>query len=164
VNGCQAAIGGPVLEIVNSCCHACCQGQSVGRCSSRRRAERARRAGTLISWARMVAVLARAWKVEARVPEARTERGRRPDPGEQLTHPAMAQQVHVIDRVRASDHPGHQRRHLRAGFAAPSPNTVILAATSPVQPAPRRQRQHRRQPRTRHEIRITETADTPELA
>ena len=43
----------------------------MGRCRTSRRAERAIRAGTLISWARMVAVVALAWKAEARAPAAR---------------------------------------------------------------------------------------------
>jgi hypothetical protein len=46
-------------------------GQVVGRCSVTRRAERASRPGTLMSWARMVPVVARASKAEARVPAAR---------------------------------------------------------------------------------------------
>ena len=36
-----------------------------------RRAERVTRAATLISWGRMVAVVALAWKLEARAPAAR---------------------------------------------------------------------------------------------
>ena len=48
-----------------------CQGQLMGRCRVSRRAERASRAGTLISWARMVPVVALAWIVEARAPAAR---------------------------------------------------------------------------------------------
>src|SRR5659263_540194 len=44
-------------------------GQCCGRCIRRRRAERASRAGMLISWARMVPVVALAWKAaEARQP------------------------------------------------------------------------------------------------
>jgi hypothetical protein len=47
------------------------QGQRCGMCRVRRLALRASRAGTLIRCARMVAVVARAWKVPARVPTAR---------------------------------------------------------------------------------------------
>src|SRR3954469_20550821 len=50
---------------------AACQGQVWGRCSVTRRALRAIRAGTLMRWARIVAVVARAWKAPARVPAAR---------------------------------------------------------------------------------------------
>jgi len=46
-------------------------GPPAGRCRIRRRAERATRAGTLISCVRRVASRALAWKVEARVPAAR---------------------------------------------------------------------------------------------
>ena len=46
---------------------AACQGQVWGRCSVTRRALRAIRAGTLMRWARIVAVVARAWKAPARV-------------------------------------------------------------------------------------------------
>ena len=66
----KAARGG-LFAAVASCCHAVCQGQPVGRCSVRRRAERARRPGTVMSCARIVPVVALAWKVEARVPAAR---------------------------------------------------------------------------------------------
>jgi hypothetical protein len=44
-----------------------------GRCSRVRRADRAIRAGTLMSGARMVAVVALAWNLEARVPAARVK-------------------------------------------------------------------------------------------
>src|SRR3954447_8737368 len=47
------------------------QGQLAGRCRVTRRAERAIRAGTLIRWARIVDVVARAWPRPARVPAAR---------------------------------------------------------------------------------------------
>ncbi len=43
----------------------------MGRWSRSWRAERASRAGTLMSWARMVPVVARAWNAEARQPLAR---------------------------------------------------------------------------------------------
>ncbi len=62
--------GGPhVAE--NSDSHAACQGQSLGRCRTSFRAERARRAGTAISWVRMVAVVALAWITDAVAPAAR---------------------------------------------------------------------------------------------
>jgi len=51
-------------------------------------------------------------------PEKRAQRRRRPHPAEQATDAAVPQQVHVSDRVRARDHAGHQRRHLRARRAA----------------------------------------------
>src|SRR4051812_49131703 len=67
----QAAVGGGRVTAVNSSVQGCCQGQSRGRCRVSRRAERASRAGTVMSWARMVAVVAFAWKTDARAPVAR---------------------------------------------------------------------------------------------
>jgi hypothetical protein len=60
----QVVVGGPCAAVKRRC-QPGCHGQLAGRCRVRRRAERAIRAGRLISWARIVAVLARAWKVEA---------------------------------------------------------------------------------------------------
>lgn len=67
----QAVSGGPCNVPFRSCRQTGVQGQVVGRCSLTRRAERASRPGTLMSRARMVPVVARAWKAEARVPAAR---------------------------------------------------------------------------------------------
>ena len=50
---------------------AVCHGQVSGRCRVSRRAERASRAGTLMSCARRVLVVALAWKGEARTPAVR---------------------------------------------------------------------------------------------
>src|SRR3954462_4094435 len=66
----QAAAGGPQVAS-NSWDQAVSHGQSRGRCSRNRRAERANRTGTLISWARIVPVVALAWKAEASAPAAR---------------------------------------------------------------------------------------------
>ena len=56
----------------------------------------------------------------ADVPESerakeRPQRRGRIDRREQLPHPAVTQHRHVIDRIRARDHPGHQRSDLRPG-------------------------------------------------
>src|SRR3954447_6886640 len=64
------APGGPEA-LLNSRFQAVSQGQSRGRCMRSRRVVRARRAGTAISWARIVAVVALAWNVEASAPAAR---------------------------------------------------------------------------------------------
>ena len=64
-----AGVGGPQVA-VNRASQLSCQGQSVGRCITRRLAERARRAGTAISCLRMVAVVALAWKTDAMAPAA----------------------------------------------------------------------------------------------
>src|SRR3982751_3393496 len=69
--GGQEGVAGGPQALVNSRVQALSHGQSRGRCSRSRRAERAIRAGTAISWARMVAVVALPWKVEARAPAAR---------------------------------------------------------------------------------------------
>src|SRR4051812_34229501 len=66
----QAAVGGPNVAL-NSWVQAVCQGHRSGRCRRSLRAEWASRAGTAISWVRMVAVVAFAWKTEARAPVAR---------------------------------------------------------------------------------------------
>ena len=52
---------------------------------------------------------------EVERPQERAKRRRRPNPGEQPIHPAMPEQIHVADRVRASDHPRYQTAHLRPG-------------------------------------------------
>src|SRR5689334_25368652 len=59
------------MAAVNSCCQAPVQGQATGRCRVLRRAEVATRAGTVISWARMVARVALACVTEASAPSAR---------------------------------------------------------------------------------------------
>src|SRR5215207_6748250 len=59
-----AVVGGPSAP-VNRASQASAQGQLSGSRSVVRRAERTGRAGTLISWRRIVAVVARAWKWDA---------------------------------------------------------------------------------------------------
>jgi len=71
VVGVQAVRGGGPRVASNSWVQAGSQGQFFGRCSRSLRAERASRAGTLMSWARIVPVVARAWNAEARAPAAR---------------------------------------------------------------------------------------------
>jgi Integrase core domain len=66
----QAGTGGPIAA-VNRRCQAVAQGQAVGSRSRLRRAERVTRAAMLISWVRMVAVLALACIDEASAPAAR---------------------------------------------------------------------------------------------
>ena len=64
------AVGGPSAA-VNRSSQSSAQGQFAGSRSWTRRAERTGRAGTLISWRRIVAVVALAWKREASAPAAR---------------------------------------------------------------------------------------------
>src|SRR3954447_24220127 len=68
--GQEAVTGGPQV-LVNSWVQAFSQGQCRGRCSRSRRPDRAIRAGTAISCAGMVAVVAFVWKVEASAPAGR---------------------------------------------------------------------------------------------
>jgi hypothetical protein len=75
---------------------------------------------------------------------------------QQPNHSAMAQQVHVADRVRARDHARHQREHLRGGVRAALGRDLQPLGQQRRQPAPGGQRQHRREPGARHEIRIIE--------
>jgi len=63
-------VGGPVAA-ASRVVQAPAQGQALGRCRVRRRAEAAIRAGTLIRWVRMVAQRARACRGEAATPAAR---------------------------------------------------------------------------------------------
>ena len=67
---------------------------------------------------------------------------------EDLVHAAVAQQVHVVDAVRAGQHPGHQRHHLDPGRAPstrapsatrrPDPEDRSGRPTRPPEQAPRR--------------------------
>src|SRR5690349_12148985 len=70
-DGQAAAVRGGPQARVNSWIQAVCQGQAVGRCRVRRRAEEATRAGTVIRVRRMVAVVALASLGPVRVAAAR---------------------------------------------------------------------------------------------
>ena len=59
------------MIVVHSCCQLVAQGQRVGRCRRIWRAEVAIRAGVWMSWARMVAVSARAYRSPAVMPPLR---------------------------------------------------------------------------------------------
>jgi hypothetical protein len=89
---------------------------------------------------------------EAKQPQEGAQRGRGADPGEQPAHPAVAQQVHIADRVRAGNHPGDQGEDLRGGVRG---DREALGEHR-GQPAPIGKRHHRHQPRTGHEVRIVE--------
>ena len=84
------------------------------------------------------------------------QRGRRPDPGEQPAHPTMAQQVHVIDRVRPGNHPRNQRRDLQVRVHTTDGLQGQRVRDEVSQARPLRQRHRRSQTRTRHEIGIVE--------
>jgi hypothetical protein len=93
---------------------------------------------------------------EGEAAQERAQRAGRPDAGEQPVHAAVAQQVHVIDRVRAGDHPGHQRRHLQLRVHPAGGLQRELVGDQLTQAAVGREREHRGQPGDRHEIRIIE--------
>src|SRR5665647_26437 len=64
-----AGVGGPQAAL-KSPSQLSCQGQSLGRWMTSRLADLARRPGTAISCLRIVAVVALAWKTDARAPAA----------------------------------------------------------------------------------------------
>jgi hypothetical protein len=93
---------------------------------------------------------------EGETAQERPQRRGRADVVEQPAHPAVPQQIHVLDGVGAGDHPRHQRENLRGGVRAAlrgDPNPVSDQA---AEPASGSQRQHRSQPDARHQIRIIE--------
>jgi Recombinase/Recombinase zinc beta ribbon domain len=89
--------------------------------------------------------------------QERAQRRRRPHPAERSTHPAMAQQIHVLDRVRARGHAGDQAGHLQMRI-----HPALLAKRHALphkigQPAPLSEFDRRDQPGARHQIRIVES-------
>jgi hypothetical protein len=65
-------------------------------------------------------------------------------------HPAVAQQVHVVDAVRASDHPSHQRSDLDRRIHPGRPGHRHGLGDQVHQPGPISQRDHRSEPGTGH--------------
>jgi hypothetical protein len=76
--------------------------------------------------------------------------------GEQPAHPAVAQKVHVVDRVRADEHPGDQGDDLAAGFAPPIGGDREPFGEQPTQTAALYQCHDRHQPGALHEVWIVE--------
>ncbi|MPN39596.1 hypothetical protein SDC9_187124 [bioreactor metagenome] len=68
----------------------------------------------------------------------------------------MTQHVHVVDRVRAGEHPRDQRHHLAAGVRALVSRDAQPRLGELVKPRGTREAEHRNQARGRHEIRIVE--------
>ena len=89
-------------------------------------------------------------------PQERPQRRGCPHPGEQPVHPAVTQQVHVLDAVRAGDHPRDQGRHLQLRVRPALRAHPHVLGDQLVQTAPPGQGQSRRQPRARHKIRVIE--------
>jgi hypothetical protein len=84
------------------------------------------------------------------------QRRRCADVVEDTAHAAVAQQVHVVDRVRARDHPRDQGEDLRGRVRGAFPGQGETFNQQRCQAAPVRERHHRHQPGTRHEIGIVE--------
>jgi len=76
--------------------------------------------------------------------------------GEHSSHPTVAQQGHVIDRVGAGDHPGHQGGDLQPGVGALIRRHTQMLIGQGSQTGRVGQRQHRDQPSRRHQIRVIE--------
>jgi len=81
---------------------------------------------------------------ESERPQERPHRRGAPNPAEQPVHPAVPQQVHVIDAVRASDHPRDQTRDLQVRVRATPGGQRQLGCDQLGQAATLRQRDHRR--------------------
>jgi len=88
--------------------------------------------------------------------QERPQRRRCPDALEHAVHAAVAQQVHVLDRVRASDHPCHKRQQLQPRVRALATWHRQMLIGQLAQTSAGRQRGDRDKPRARHEIRLVE--------
>jgi hypothetical protein len=88
--------------------------------------------------------------------QERAQRRGRAHVVEQPGHPAVAQQAHIADRVRAGDHARDQREDLRRGVRAARRRDPHPLGQQGRQPTPGGQRHHRREAAARHEIRIIE--------
>ena len=84
--------------------------------------------------------------------QERAQRRGRPNPGEQPIHPAVAQQVEVIDGVRTGEHPADDRGGLRRGVGRGHRQALeeVVEAGRSGQP------QRRYQTCGRHQIRVIE--------
>jgi hypothetical protein len=66
----------------------------------------------------------------------------------------MAQQIHVIDAVRPSDHPGHQAGDLHLGVHPARADDPDMLSHQAAQACPLGQRHDRDQAGLRHEMRV----------
>ena len=89
---------------------------------------------------------------ERECPKERPQRRRRVRPGEDPAHPAVAQQVEVIDGVRTGEHPADDRGGLRRGVGRGHRQALeeVVEAGRSGQP------QRRYQTCGRHQIRVIE--------
>jgi site-specific DNA recombinase len=83
-----------------------------------------------------------------------------PHPSEQPVHPAVPQQRHVINAIRAGDHARDQRRHLQDRVAAPGFGDPQMRRDQLLQTGPLSQVPDRSQPRARHQVRVIENRRT----
>jgi hypothetical protein len=86
--------------------------------------------------------------------QERTRRGRCVHPVEQATHAAVAQQVQVVDAVRAGGHAGHDRGDLATRVRPGRDTQVHPLVDQPGEVGVLGQPHHRDQPGTRHQIRL----------
>ena len=86
----------------------------------------------------------------------RPERGRRPDPAEQVRHRAVPQQVHVLDAVRPGGHARDQARDLQLRVDPARPAGPDMLSDQAREPSPLRQCHYRDQPGPRHQMRVIE--------
>ena len=93
---------------------------------------------------------------EGEQPQERPQRRGGPDLVEQSGHAAVAQQVHVLDRVRAAHHARDQGEDLRRRVHAALRGDLHMFPEQGWQAATVGQRHHRDQPGARHEVRIIE--------
>ena len=93
---------------------------------------------------------------EGERPQERPQRRGGPDPTEQPVHPAVPQQIHVIDAVRTGDHPGDQGGDLQVRVHPTQHGQCELAGDQVGQATPLGQGDHWRQARAGHQIRIVE--------
>jgi hypothetical protein len=89
-------------------------------------------------------------------PQELTQRRRGVHPAEQLAHPAVADHVQIVDRVRPGEHARHNRGDLPRRVGSLVRRHMQPPADNAVQIARLRQPHHRLQTRGRHQIRIVE--------
>lgn len=84
--------------------------------------------------------------------QERPERRRCPNPLEQSGHRAVPRQVHVIDRVRAGDHPAGQRGDLQLRPGAAGLADLDVLRDEILQHGPLSELEDRRETGARHQV------------
>jgi hypothetical protein len=93
---------------------------------------------------------------EGERPQERPQRRGRVSAGEDPAHRPVPQERHVVDRVRAGDHPADQGSDLQSSVRALVGRHREVLISQSLQPCGVGQREHRNQAAGRHEIRIVE--------